>query len=112
MQYMRTVIHDLTNQLQLTLVVTYTLMGGYFFANWFTFSHRHPASTPEEKFLSLIISLVTTVFWPMIIPISCVKIFKTRQLRSDTVIPLLLVLLGLTISYISCQLLKLIYLPT
>jgi hypothetical protein len=112
MQYMRTVIHDLTNQLQLTLVITYTLMGGYFFANWFTFSHRHPASNPEEKFLSLIISLVTTVFWPLIIPISCVKILKTRQLRSDTVIPLLLVLLGLIVSYISCQLLKLVYLPS
>ncbi|MFM7559500.1 hypothetical protein [Cylindrospermopsis raciborskii] len=109
---MKTVIHDLTNQLQLTLVITYTLMGGYFFANWFTFSHRHPASTPEEKFLSLIISLVTTVFWPLIIPISCVKILQTRQLRSDTVIPLLLVMLGLTISYISCQVLKLMYLPS
>ncbi|WP_353928971.1 hypothetical protein WJM97_11585 [Okeanomitos corallinicola TIOX110] len=86
-------------KIQLTLVITYSLMTCYFFSNWFRFSLRQPASTPEEKFLSFVMSLITTIFWPLIIPISCFKILKNRQLEAHTVIPLLLTIFALSISY-------------
>ncbi|MFM2062901.1 MAG: hypothetical protein RLZZ507_2571 [Cyanobacteriota bacterium] len=86
-------------QIQLTLVISYLLMTCYFFTNWLRFSFRHPASTPEDKFLALIMSLITTIFWPLIIPLSCFKILKNRKLESSTVIPVLLAICAVSISY-------------
>jgi hypothetical protein len=83
----------------LTLVIIYSLITCYFFCNWLLFSHRHPASTPEEKFLSFVFCVITTIFWPLMIPISGYKIIKTRQLEPSTIIPLLLGIFGLGISY-------------
>ncbi|WP_325078894.1 hypothetical protein [Sphaerospermopsis aphanizomenoides] len=69
------------NKIQFTLVISYFLMTCYFLINWLRFSLRHPASTPEDKFLSFVMSLITTIFWPLIIPISCLKILKNRKLE-------------------------------
>lgn len=85
-------------KIQLSLVITYLLMTGYFFTNWLRFCLRHPASTPEDKFLSFVMSIITIIFWPLIIPISCLKILKNRQLEALTVIPLLLAICGVSIS--------------
>lgn len=87
------------NQIQLTLVISYLLMTCYFFTNWLRFSLRHPASTAEDKFLSFVMSLITTIFWPLIIPISCFKILKDRKLDLITAIPVLLAMFAVTISY-------------
>jgi hypothetical protein len=86
-------------QIQLILVISYLLMTVYFFSNWLRFCLRHPTSTPEDKFLSFVMFLVTTIFWPLIIPISCLKIIKNRQLEPNTVIPLLLAIFAVSISY-------------
>lgn len=86
-------------QIQLTLVISYLLMTCYFFSNWLRFSLRHPASTPEDKFLSLVLCLITTIFWPVVIPLSCLKIIKNRQLELSTVIPVLLFMFAFSISY-------------
>ena len=37
-------------------------MTGYFFTNWLTFSLRHPTSSPEDKFFSLLMFIITTSF--------------------------------------------------
>jgi hypothetical protein len=47
----------------------------------------------------LIMSLITTIFWPLIIPLSCFKILKNRKLESSTVIPVLLAICAVSISY-------------
>jgi hypothetical protein len=44
-------------------------------------------------------SLITTIFWPLIIPISCFKILKDRKLDLITAIPVLLAMFAVTISY-------------
>ncbi|WP_083468756.1 hypothetical protein [Nostoc piscinale] len=82
-----------------TLFITYLLMTCYFFGNWLRFSLRHPASSPEEKFLSLLVSLITTIFWPLVIPISCWQIFKKRKLEFNHLIPVILVIFAFSISY-------------
>jgi hypothetical protein len=87
------------NQIQLTLVISYLLMTCYFFTNWLRFSLRHPTSTPEDKFLSFVMFLITTIFWPLMIPLSCLKILKNGKVEFSTVIPVLLALFAVSISY-------------
>ncbi|MBD2296034.1 hypothetical protein H6G06_21785 [Anabaena sphaerica FACHB-251] len=86
-------------QIQLTLVISYLLMACYFFTNWLRFSLRHPAYTPEEKFLSFVMSLITTIFWPLILPLSCLKIVRNRKLKVSKVIPVLLGMFVFSICY-------------
>ncbi|MBH8551250.1 hypothetical protein I8751_02400 [Nostocaceae cyanobacterium CENA357] len=87
------------NQIQLTLVIGYVLMSCYFFSNWLRFSLRHPSSFPEEKFLSFVMFLITTIFWPLTIPISVLEIFEKRKIEFNTVIPVILAMFALSISY-------------
>jgi len=87
------------NQIQLTLVIGYVLMVGYFFTNWLTFSLRHPTSSPEDKFLSLIMFIITTILWPVVIVISCLEVFKKGKLEFTTVVPVLLAIFAFSISY-------------
>jgi len=87
------------NQIQLTLVIGYVLMVGYFFTNWLAFSLRHPTSSPEDKFLSLIMFIITTILWPVVIVISCLEVFKKGKLEFTTVVPVLLAIFAFSISY-------------
>lgn len=77
------------NNIQLALVLSYLLMTCYFFSTWLRFNLRHPSSSPEDKLLSFIMFLVTTMLWPLVVPLSCVEILKTRKLELSTVIPVL-----------------------
>lgn len=87
------------NQMQLTLVISYLLMTCYFLSNWVRFSLRHPTSTPEDKFLSFVMCLITTIFWPLIVPISCLDMLKNHKLEFSSVIPVLLAIFALSISF-------------
>ncbi|BAZ52872.1 hypothetical protein NIES4103_55370 [Nostoc sp. NIES-4103] len=87
------------NQIQLTLIISYFLMSCYFFSNWLRFSLRHPSSSPEEKFLSFVMFLITTIFWPLTIIISLLEIFQKRQLELSNVIPVILAIFAFSISY-------------
>ena len=87
------------NQVQLTLLISYLLMTCYFFTNWLKFSLRHPHSTPEEKFLTLVMFIITTIFWPLIIIMSFWEIFNKRQLELRTMIPIIFAIFALSLSY-------------
>ncbi|MEI6445205.1 MAG: hypothetical protein WCO29_19280 [Nostocales cyanobacterium ELA583] len=87
------------NQIQSSLVISYILMTGYFFTNWLIFSLRKPTSSPEDKFLSFIMFVITTILWPVMIIISCLEIFKKGKLELTTVVPLLLAIFAFSISY-------------
>jgi hypothetical protein len=87
------------NQIQLTLVISYVLMTAYFFTNWLTFSLRHPTSSPEDKFLSFIMFIITTILWPVVIVISCLEIVRKGKLEFTTVVPVLLAIFAFSISY-------------
>ena len=69
------------NQIQLTLVISYLLMTAYFFTNWLTFSLRSPTSSPEDKFLSFMMFIITTIFWPVAIVMSCLEVVKKGKLE-------------------------------
>jgi hypothetical protein len=87
------------NQIQLTLIISYVIMTGYFFTNWLTFSLRHPTSSPEDKFLSFVMFIITTILWPVVILISCWEVVKKGKLELVTVIPVLLAIFAVSISY-------------
>lgn len=87
------------NQIQLTLFISYVLMSCYFFSNWLKFSLQHPSSSSEEKFLSFVMFLITTIFWPLTIPMSLLEILQKRNLELSNVIPIILTIFFLSISY-------------
>ena len=87
------------NQIQLTLTIGYLLMTCYFLSNWLIFLLRHPASTPEDKFLSVVMFLVTTIFWPLMIPMSCLEIVQKKRIDFSKMIPVLLAIFVFSISY-------------
>jgi len=87
------------NQMQVAIFISYLLMTGYFFSNWLRFTLRNPACSPEDKFLSFVISLITIIFWPFMIMISCWAIIKNRKLDLNSLIPVLLAMFALSISY-------------
>ncbi len=75
------------NKVELALCVSYLLMTCYFFINWLRFSLRHPTSSPEDNFLSFIIFVISTILWPLLIPMSFVRVIKTRKLEFSTIVP-------------------------
>lgn len=87
------------NQIQLTLTIGYLFMTWYFLSNWLIFFLRYPASTPEDKFLSFVMFLITTIFWPLMIPISCLEMVQKKQIDFNKMIPVLLAIFVFSISY-------------
>ncbi|MEM7552651.1 MAG: hypothetical protein AAF378_00855 [Cyanobacteria bacterium P01_A01_bin.84] len=74
-------------------------MTSYFFSNWLRFTVKHPHSHPEEKFLSFVMFIITTILWPLIVPLSLVEILKTRKLDLGTVVPVIFATVALSISF-------------
>ncbi|MDH6056294.1 hypothetical protein [Umezakia ovalisporum] len=87
------------NQMKLTILVSYLLMTAYFFTNWLKFSLHHPTNSPEDKFLSFVMFVITTIFWPVVIVMSLWEILNTRKLEFRTVIPVMLAMFAMSISY-------------
>lgn len=87
------------NQMQLTLLISYFLMTCYFFTNWLKFSLRHPTDSPEDKFLSFLMFVITTIFWPVIVVMCLWEIINKRQIEFRTVIPVMLAMFAVSLSY-------------
>ena len=75
------------SKIESALFISYVLTTCYFFINWLRFSLRHPASSPQDKFLSFVMFSISTILWPLVIPLSCIEMFKTRKLEFSTVVP-------------------------
>ncbi|MEH2178303.1 hypothetical protein [Nostoc sp.] len=71
----------------------------YFLTNWLIFSLRHPADNPEDKFLSDVMFVVTTIFWPLMIPMSCLEMVQQKRIDFSKMIPVLLTIFVFSISY-------------
>ncbi len=86
------------NKIQLVIVISYLLMTCYFFTNWIRFSLRRRSSSPEDTFLSFVMFCITIILWPLVIPMYLFQILKTRKLEIDTVIPVFIAVLALSLS--------------
>ncbi len=79
--------------------VSYLLMTCYFFINWLRFTLRNPSSSPEDNFFSFVMFIMSTIFWPIIIPMSCVKIFKTKKFEFSVVAPVIVAVSAFSLAY-------------
>lgn len=86
-------------QIKLSLTIPYLIMTCYFLTNWFVFSLHHPTSAPEDKFLSFVMFLVTTILWPLMILISCLEMLKNQKIEMSKLIPIILTIFTFSISY-------------
>ena len=87
------------NKTESAVIVSYLLMTCYFLINWLRFTLRNPSSSPEDKFLSFIMFIMSTIFWPIIIPMSCVEIFKTRKFEFSVVVPVVVAVSAFSLAY-------------
>lgn len=71
----------------------------YFLTNWLIFSLRHLASNPEDKFFSFVMFVVTTIFWPLMIPIYCLEMLQQKRIDFSKMISVLLAIFVFSISY-------------
>lgn len=62
----------------LSVVVFYLIMAQSFFKTWLKFLHRDTDMSPEEKQLSWVILLVSTVLWPLIVPIAYLSLLEQK----------------------------------
>jgi hypothetical protein len=65
--------------LTITLIVSYLLISLCFFINWLNFFKQKQNLAPEDRFLSLVILVIATIFWPVAVPISCMELLKAKK---------------------------------
>ncbi len=87
------------NKIEFALVASYLLMTCYFFVNWLRFTLRHPSSSPEDKFLSFAMFIISTIFWPIIIPMSCMEVFRTKKFEFSVVVPILVAVSAFSLAF-------------
>jgi hypothetical protein len=87
------------HKIQLALLISYLLMTCYFFSNWFRFTLRHPSYSPEDKFLSLAMFFISTGLWPLLLPVSCIQVVKTRELEFSAMFPVILAAFTFSVSF-------------
>jgi cation transport ATPase len=76
-------------QILFIICVAYIFTSGYFLLNWLVFSQYKASYNPEDKFLSLVILTIVTIFWPIAFVISCFKSFKTKEIEFNTLVPII-----------------------
>nr|WP_248277510.1 hypothetical protein [Brasilonema sp. UFV-L1] len=74
----------------MAFLINYLLTTCYFFINWLRFFIRHPSSSPDDHFLSFVMLIISTILWPITVPMSFLKILKTQKVEFNTVIPVLI----------------------
>lgn len=79
------------NRIEFAIVVSYLLMTCYFFINWLRFTLSHPNSSPEDNFLSFVMFAISTIFWPLIFPISFLEVLRSKKFEFSVVVPILVV---------------------
>jgi hypothetical protein len=80
------------SKMQSALVIIYLIGTCYFFVNWLRFHLHQVADSPEDSFLSLVTLAIATIFWFLLIPIHCLKIFQKKQLDFSVVVSVLIAL--------------------
>lgn len=86
------------NQVIFSLTSSYILVGAYFLYNWLRFCLSHLNSSDTDKFLSFVIFIITTIFWPLAICMYLIKIIRTKKFEFETTIPIILVFFAFSIS--------------
>lgn len=60
----------------LSAIVYYLLIARSFFTTWLAVFHQDTQLTSEEKFLATIILLVSTILWPVVLPLAYLELIS------------------------------------
>ena len=66
------------NFLLITVITFYLLIARSFFNTWLAVFNQDPILSPEERFLVAIL-IVSTVLWPIIVPIAYLELISKNQ---------------------------------
>ncbi|MEQ8539875.1 MAG: hypothetical protein RIB93_20800 [Coleofasciculus sp. D1-CHI-01] len=66
----------------LLLISVYGLVGLYLFATWLRFLKKEAGLSPQQKVLSFLTVGITTLCWPLVLPIAYVKLLNATVAQS------------------------------
>jgi len=66
--------------IQIILVSFYLIKTCHFGLNWLKFFNPDFLISTEDRFLSMIILFIAIIFWPFVIPISCIAFLSNINL--------------------------------
>ena len=78
---------NIMDKLPVILAVTYLLGNSYFLLNCLKLFKQRDALSPEEMFLSLVISVIVIITWPVVIPISLIQSWQDNELTLARALP-------------------------
>lgn len=61
------------------LVTIYLLTAGVFFSRWIKFFLKDTTMSSRQKQISVLVLLISTVFWPIVAPISYLELLTTKK---------------------------------
>lgn len=57
-------------------IIFYLLLAYFLFVKWLLFFIKDKQMTPDEEFLSRIILLIATIFWPIVVPFAYLELLE------------------------------------
>ena len=69
--------------LQVALVVAYLFMAPFYFTSWLKLFHKNATMTSNQRFASLIVLIISTILWPLVVPIAYLELLKQKSNELD-----------------------------
>ena len=69
--------------LQVALVVAYLFMAPFYFTSWLKLFHRSAILSSNERFASLVVLIISTILWPLVVPIAYLELLKQKTNELD-----------------------------
>ena len=69
--------------LQITLVVTYLFMAPLYFTSWLKLFNNDTTITSNERLVSMVILVMSTILWPLIVPIAYLELLNKKNNEID-----------------------------
>ena len=67
------------NALQVTLVSAYLFMAPLYFNSWFKLFKKDTSLSARERLLSRVILVISTILWPLVVPIAYLEIIQRKN---------------------------------
>ena len=69
--------------LQITLVVAYLFMAPFYFISWLKLFNKDTSITSNERLVSMVILVMSTILWPLIVPIAYLELLNKKNNEID-----------------------------
>ena len=69
--------------LQVALIVAYLFMAPFYFTSWLKLFRKDPDSSSNKRFLSIVVLAISTILWPIIVPIAYLELLQAKNDEVD-----------------------------